>query len=114
MKFAQRTSHLKSEGAYQVLARAQALETTGKAIIHFEWGVAGTSGRDDHAARLLIKASSTVEDPRTPDRVETGPQREADEKPCQLQETRALAPVAPKPIHGKVMSAQVTPRACTT
>lgn len=38
MSYAQRTSHLKPEGAYQVLARAQALESSGKEIIHFEIG----------------------------------------------------------------------------
>jgi len=38
MGYAQRTSHLKPEGAYQVLARAQALESSGKEIIHFEIG----------------------------------------------------------------------------
>jgi aspartate aminotransferase len=38
MSFASRTSHLKPEGAYQVLARAQALEATGRQIIHLEIG----------------------------------------------------------------------------
>lgn len=38
MSYAQRTSHLKPEGAYQVLARAQALESSGREIIHFEIG----------------------------------------------------------------------------
>ena len=38
MKFAQRTSHLKPEGAYQVLAKANQLEAAGKEIIHFEIG----------------------------------------------------------------------------
>ena len=33
-----RTEHLKPEGAYQVLARAQALEAQGRKIIHFELG----------------------------------------------------------------------------
>ncbi len=33
-----RTDHLKPEGAYQVLARAQALESQGRKIIHFELG----------------------------------------------------------------------------
>ncbi|MBN1535359.1 MAG: pyridoxal phosphate-dependent aminotransferase [Anaerolineales bacterium] len=36
--FAQRTKHLHPEGAYQVLARAQALEASGRKIIHFEIG----------------------------------------------------------------------------
>jgi aspartate aminotransferase len=38
MPFANRTSHLKPEGAYQVLARANQLEATGKEIIHLEIG----------------------------------------------------------------------------
>jgi aspartate aminotransferase len=38
MPFAQRTSHLKPEGAYQVLARANQLEVSGKEIIHLEIG----------------------------------------------------------------------------
>src|SRR5512146_340989 len=33
-----RTAHLAPEGAYQVLARAQALEAQGRKIIHFEIG----------------------------------------------------------------------------
>jgi aspartate aminotransferase len=33
-----RTAHLKPEGAYEVLARAQALEAAGRKIIHFEIG----------------------------------------------------------------------------
>jgi aspartate/methionine/tyrosine aminotransferase len=37
-RFAQRTRHLAPEGAYQVLARAQALEAAGRDIIHFEIG----------------------------------------------------------------------------
>jgi aspartate/methionine/tyrosine aminotransferase len=36
--FTDRVSHLKPEGAYAVLARAQALEAQGKRIIHFEIG----------------------------------------------------------------------------
>jgi aspartate aminotransferase len=36
--FADRTSHLKPEGAYQVLARAGQLEAEGRPIIHFEIG----------------------------------------------------------------------------
>ncbi len=36
--YADRTGHLRPEGAYQVLARAQALEAEGRAIIHFEIG----------------------------------------------------------------------------
>lgn len=38
MTFAQRTEHLRPEGAYQVLARAQELEAGGKEIIHLEIG----------------------------------------------------------------------------
>lgn len=38
MPFAHRTSHLKPEGAYQVLARANQLETAGQEIIHLEIG----------------------------------------------------------------------------
>jgi aspartate aminotransferase len=36
--FANRTDHLRPEGAYQVLARAQALEASGHDIIHLEIG----------------------------------------------------------------------------
>jgi len=38
MHFTQRTTHLKPEGAYQVLARAQELEASGRDIIHLEIG----------------------------------------------------------------------------
>ena len=38
MTFAQRTDHLRPEGAYQVLARSQELEAQGKHIIHLEIG----------------------------------------------------------------------------
>jgi aspartate aminotransferase len=38
MTYAKRTAHLKPEGAYQVLARAQALEAEGLDIIHLEIG----------------------------------------------------------------------------
>jgi aspartate/methionine/tyrosine aminotransferase len=38
MNYAQRTGHLKPEGAYQVLARAQELESKGREIIHLEIG----------------------------------------------------------------------------
>jgi aspartate aminotransferase len=38
MKYASRTQHLKPEGAYQVLARAQSQEASGKKIIHLEIG----------------------------------------------------------------------------
>jgi aspartate/methionine/tyrosine aminotransferase len=36
--FTQRVSHLKPEGAYQVLAKAQAMEAAGQKIIHLEIG----------------------------------------------------------------------------
>jgi len=38
MTFAARTQHLRPEGAYQVLSRAQALEEQGRKIIHLEIG----------------------------------------------------------------------------
>ena len=38
MSFAQRTTHLKAEGAYQVLAKANQLEAVGREIVHFEIG----------------------------------------------------------------------------
>jgi len=38
MTFAKRTHHLKPEGAYEVLARANQLEAAGKEIIHLEIG----------------------------------------------------------------------------
>ena len=38
MPFANRTAHLRPEGAYQVLARANQMESMGREIIHFEIG----------------------------------------------------------------------------
>ncbi len=38
MTYATRTNHLKAEGAYAVLAKAQSLESDGREIIHFEIG----------------------------------------------------------------------------
>ena len=38
MSFADRVTHLKPEGAYHMLARAQALEAAGRTIIHLEIG----------------------------------------------------------------------------
>jgi aspartate aminotransferase len=38
MSYAQRTTHLKAEGAYQVLAKANQMEATGREIVHFEIG----------------------------------------------------------------------------
>ena len=38
MSYAERVTHLKPEGAYQVLAQAQELEAQGREIIHLEIG----------------------------------------------------------------------------
>ena len=38
MNFAERVTQLEPEGAYEVLARAQALEAAGRDIIHLEIG----------------------------------------------------------------------------
>ena len=38
MTFARRVAHLRPEGAYAVLDRAQALEAQGREIIHLEIG----------------------------------------------------------------------------
>src|SRR5512135_3682326 len=38
MNYSTRTSHLKPEGAYQVLAKANELAASGRDIIHFEIG----------------------------------------------------------------------------
>ena len=38
MSFATRTAHLRPEGAYQVLARANEMEAMGREIIHLEIG----------------------------------------------------------------------------
>jgi aspartate/methionine/tyrosine aminotransferase len=38
MTYAERTLHLKAEGAYQVLTKANQLEATGRKIVHFEIG----------------------------------------------------------------------------
>jgi aspartate/methionine/tyrosine aminotransferase len=38
MTYAQRTTYLKAEGAYQVLAKANQLEAAGREIVHFEIG----------------------------------------------------------------------------
>ena len=38
MSFAHRTKHLRAEGAYAVLARAQALEAQGRDVVHLEIG----------------------------------------------------------------------------
>lgn len=61
MSFAQRISHLKPEGAYAVLARAQALETEGREIIHLEIGQPDFP-TPTNVARAGIKA---IEDGKT-------------------------------------------------
>src|SRR5271157_4045413 len=38
MTFTRRQSHLRPEGAYEVMARSQELESTGRDIIHLEAG----------------------------------------------------------------------------
>ena len=38
MEFASRTSHLRPEGAYQLLAPAQEMEANARDIIHLEIG----------------------------------------------------------------------------
>ena len=40
MTFTRRQSHLRPEGAYEVMARSQELETQGRDIIHLEAGEA--------------------------------------------------------------------------
>ena len=53
MFFSSRVKHLKAEGAYQVLARAQELEATGRNIIHLE------IGEPDFATASHISAAAT-------------------------------------------------------
>ncbi|MEW6718593.1 MAG: pyridoxal phosphate-dependent aminotransferase [Chloroflexota bacterium] len=55
MRFAQRVHHLKAEGAYHVLARAQALEAEGRNIIHLEIGEP-----DFNTAPHIINAAMTA------------------------------------------------------
>jgi aspartate aminotransferase len=55
MLLAQRISHLKAEGAYAVLARAQALEAKGREIIHLEIGQPDFETYD-HVALAGIRA----------------------------------------------------------
>ena len=55
MSFANRVIHLKAEGAYQVLARAQELEAAGRDIIHLEIGEPDFSTAP-HISRMGIKA----------------------------------------------------------
>src|SRR5574337_504041 len=53
--FAERVRHLAPEGAYQMLARSQALETAGRDIIHLEAGQPDVSA-SDHVVRAGIRA----------------------------------------------------------
>ena len=55
MSFASRVMHLKAEGAYQVLARAQELEAAGHDIIHLEIGEPDFSTAP-HISMVGIKA----------------------------------------------------------
>jgi aspartate/methionine/tyrosine aminotransferase len=50
MSYAQRTDHLRAEGAYFVLAQAQALEAEGKEILHLEIGQPDIDTYDSVAA----------------------------------------------------------------
>ena len=58
MSFAHRIQHLKAEGAYTVLAKAQALEAQGREIIHLEIGQPDFETYP-HIALAGIKAIST-------------------------------------------------------
>ena len=58
MSFAQRIQHLVPEGAYAVLARAQALEAQGRKIIHLEIGQPDFE-TDPHIALAGIRAIAT-------------------------------------------------------
>src|SRR5574337_936292 len=53
--FAERVHHLAPEGAYQMLARSQALEAAGQDIIHLEAGQPDVSA-SDHVVRAGIRA----------------------------------------------------------
>jgi aspartate/methionine/tyrosine aminotransferase len=55
MSFTDRVSHLKAEGAYQVLARAQELEAEGRDIIHLEIGEPDFSTAE-HISKAANKA----------------------------------------------------------
>lgn len=65
MKFSSRVTHLKAEGAYQVLARAQELEATGRDIIHLEIGEPdfATAPHIRTAANQAIEAGKTRYNP---------------------------------------------------
>lgn len=57
MSFASRTEHLRAEGAYAVLARAQALEAQGRDVVHLEIGQPDFETYP-HVARAGIQAIS--------------------------------------------------------
>ena len=61
MSFAIRTHHLKPEGAYEVLARANQLENAGKEIIHLEIGQPDNATFENvcQAGIEVIKAGKT-------------------------------------------------------
>ena len=61
MSFASRVNHLKAEGAYQVLARAQELEAAGRDIIHLEIGEPDFST----AAHISMMGMKAIADGRT-------------------------------------------------
>ena len=65
MPFADRVIHLKAEGAYQVLARAQELEAAGRDIIHLEIGEPDfkTAAHINSAAVQAIEAGKTRYNP---------------------------------------------------
>ena len=58
MTFAQRTDHLRPEGAYAVLAKAEALEAQGREIIHLEIGQPDFE-TPSHVALAGIRAITT-------------------------------------------------------
>jgi aspartate aminotransferase len=60
MQFAERIGHLRAEGAYAVLARAQALEAQGQEIIHLEIGQPDFETYS-HIAMAGIRAIATGE-----------------------------------------------------
>jgi len=65
MAFAERTNHLRPEGAYAVLARAQALEAQGREIIHLEIGQPDFE-TPSHVSLAGIRAISTGKTGYTP------------------------------------------------
>jgi aspartate aminotransferase len=58
MTFADRVTHLAAEGAYHMMARAHALETAGRSIIHLEAGQPDVPAAD-HVTRAGISAIET-------------------------------------------------------